>query len=247
MKTNREKLLIEIQRELVNYPFFPNKLVEYIIQAIKSNSDEELLPKILSSNRKYYIESINRMFEDACSACESTIDDLLRNLGFRPQDTVYGSLDAMFAVVRTINGLKIWGFSNIRPLPAGKIKQADIICEKGNYKCAVDVFCSLGKYFRFPDHEQKSNDLRSYYIDKVWEKKIQLETTASTRQCDKKIFSLVLNSLKSQAFLVHKDFELFLESIANDLKLGPDYHYILITGMRDEFTGEIDDVLYPFI
>jgi hypothetical protein len=242
---NKELFIFELRKEIQQFPFIPFVLLNYLENVIANGVEEELLPALLEPRRSQALIGINRMFKEACEACDMELSEFICALGIKPKDTVYGSLDAMFAIVRTINGLRIWGFHNIRPLKAGNKKRADIYCEYNNIRCVVEVFCSLERYFRYPDHEKPANNLEKYFMARAIEKKEQVDTTAIDMKCEIKIFALVLNSMAAQATLLHNDFIDSLKSISTTLSWGENYHYILITGRKDAFTNVTDDAIYP--
>lgn len=240
-----DSLLEIVRQDAADYNFLPEVLFEYLQNVIKQDVEEELLPALSGDGRKKVLYNINEMFELACKICYMNLDEFVANLAIDPNDTVYGRLDASFAIVRVVNRLKIWGFSNIRPLKPGKFKRADLYSEFSGIRCVTEVFCSLGRYFRYPDHEIKSMNLEEYYLDRARTKKAQLDKTAIELSCDKRILALVLNSLKAQATLQHNDFLDSLERITSLLSWGPNYHFIMITGMQDLMTGISDDAIFP--
>jgi len=234
-----------IKQDAAKYTYLPAVLLEYLAKVIENDINEELLPALSGPDRKDVLFRIDEMFKLACLACKMNLNEFVTNIGIEPNDTVYGRLDASFAIVRVINRLRIWGFPNIKPLKAGKSKRADLFCEYSGIRCVVEVFCSLGRYFRYPEHEIKSMNLGDYYLERAKDKRAQLDTTAVELSCEKKIFALVLNSLEAQASLIHENFLDFLKRIPGALAWGPNYHFMLMTGRQDIFTGIPDDAIYP--
>lgn len=239
------ELLESVKQYVGEYTYLPAVLFEYLENVIRHRVKEELLPALSRPDRKKVLHNIDKMFKLACITCNMTLDEFVSNISIDPNDTVYGRLDASFAVVRVINALRIWGFSNIRPLKAGKTKRADLYCEFSRIHCVAEVFCSLGRYFRYPEHEIKSMNLEEYYLERARTKRGQLDSTAAEFSCEKKIFALVLNSIRAQATLVHRDCLDSLKRISSILSWGPNYHFILITGMKDLFTDIPDDAIFP--
>ena len=237
--------LRSVKQDAAEYKYLPTALFEYLENVIKHNVKEELLPALSGPDRKGVFQRINEMFKLACLTSNMSLNEFVTNLDIDPNDTIYGRLDASFAIVRVINRLRIWGFSNIRPLKAGKTKRADLYCEFSGMRCVAEVFCSLGRYFRYPDHEIKSKNLAEYYLDRVRVKRAQLDRTVAELSCEKEFFALVFNSLEAQATLKHEDFLDILKRISSILSWGPKYHFLIMTGMQDLFTGISDDVIFP--
>jgi hypothetical protein len=242
---NKETFIRNLKNEIAEHPFFPIILIEYLENVVDRNAEETLLPALLSIKNKVYLQNINILFESACKACELDIDNFVTLLEIKPRDTKYGRIDAMFAILRVINELSNWGFSNIKPIKTSNKPRADIYCEYLGCHCIVEVFCSLGKYHRYPDQEKNALNLGKYFISRAQEKKKQIDETANDYSCEKKIIAMVLNSPKACALLVHEEFKEFLTIMSNSLNWGPEYHYILITGQKEAFTGIMDDVIYP--
>ncbi len=239
------ELLKSVKQDAGEYTYLPTVLFEYLENVIKDKVKEKLLPALSGPDRKEVLHRIDEMFKLACLTSNMSLDEFVANLDIEPNDTVYGRLDASFAIVRVINRLRIWGFSSIRPLKAGKTKRADLYCEFSGIRCVAEVFCSLGRYFRYPEHEIKSMNLEEYYLDRARVKRGQLDSTAAELSCKKEIFALVLNSTGAQATLIHKDCLDSLKRISSMLSWGPNYHFMLMTGMKDLFTGIPDDAIFP--
>jgi hypothetical protein len=245
MKPEDALILRELEKDIGKYPYVPIELVKYLTCVIEKEIKEGLQPALLGPNRKNVLEDINEMFMLACKTCNMNLAEFIHALEFKTHDVGEARLDAFFAVVRVINWLRIAGFKNIKPLKTRKTKSADVICNFNNLTCAVEVFCSPGTYFRYPGHETKSMNLAYYYISRAREKREQLDITATEFSCKKKILALVFNSFSAQATLTRDDFIEMLKETAQTLDWGDDYHYVLITGMRDTISGISDKTMFP--
>jgi len=266
--------LVKIRKELCEYQNIPKDLADYIIEVIKEDEEEHLLPAILKDKvRKIVWEGIDYRIKKAMNITKLSPVELLKALDFRSKDTKFSKFDAMFAELRTIFFLSELHLYDIIPLKAKNKKNeksADFIAKGNSHKYTIEVFCKISKelkdvieisremskeelkeLFRKAKPPIKPDtgefDLIRSYISKAGKKKQQLDETAKKYLCDKKIIIMVLNDLNLSNLLTYYDYLEILKKISTELHWGSNYHFAIVTGEPELLKDIVDDVIYPLI
>lgn len=252
-----EDFLVKIKKELRKYSNIPKDLCDYIINAAKKDTKENLLPAILKEKeRKIVLERTDNLFKKASNITKSSPVKILESLDFHSKDVSLGRIDAAFAELRTIIYLSNLNLYNILPLKSKKDeKSADFIANGNSHKYAIEVFCKISKelkeelkpikVIRKPSTDEY--DLFLYYINISKEKKTQLDNTAKKYLCDKKIMVMVLNDPNIWALLVFHEYSEILKKILTELNWGSNYHFAIVTGVTTLGIDIVEDVIYPQI
>ena len=137
-----QKEALSMFSDAERYPFIPRRLPTYAEACILNGRSNRLTGAVECKNLKVF-EAINRMFQLACEATGLKPDELLRKTDFHPRDMSSTRLDSAFAEIRAVNFLAEEGFTNLRLLPAGKKKRADILGTLNGKLFAIEVANSI--------------------------------------------------------------------------------------------------------
>jgi len=266
--------LVKIKKELYKYRNVPEDLADYIIEVIKKDEKEHLLPVILKGNkRKEVWEKIDYQIKKASNITKLSIVELLKALDFHSEDTKLSKFEGMWAELRTIFFLSDLNLYDIIPLKAKNKKNeksADFIAKGNSHKYVIEVFCKISKelediieiYRKMSKEELEKlsrkikpaikpdtgeSDLLQYYICKAGKKKQQLDETAKKYLCNKKIIIMVLNDLNFLKLLTYYDYLKILKKISTKLDWGSNYHFAIVTGSTTLGIDIVENVIYPRI
>jgi hypothetical protein len=258
--------LLKIKEELGKYSYIPGELYDDIVMVIVRGKPKNLVPLlVIERKREMFFKNTNNLLKKASKITGLSPTDIFERTDFHSNDIARGRFETAFAELRTIIFLDKMNFTDIIPLKANKNKKcSDFTAIKDCHKYAIEVSCDISKELK---KEFKTNeitikpltymdDLIQDYVSKAEKKKKQLDDTAKEKQCDKKIFVMVLNDKNILGFLTFDEYYYdenydenyeILEKISSELKWGDGYYFAILTGLFSIVGDNVHDgdIIYP--
>lgn len=218
------------------YPAIPKKLWEYYERILVDRPSHRLVEATQRQGVDKTWRAINEIFVLACQATRLSSDELFELLGFKNNDLDSANFQSMLGVLRAINQLGQFGFTDVEPLPPKKSRrEADFIAGRGGERYAIEVFRSSETAFRAVGHEVPCLDLAGYIEGRVNEKIKQVSSTIQTHNCDAGAIVVVLDSQPAKALSSAAELQQMVDEVMQRLVTLSKTYLIVFTGMADEY------------
>lgn len=200
-----ETKLLEFVNNDSDMPTTLKKSVEFCIRKEKMN---EVTAMLLLDYDKYKIR-INKMFEEASSILNQTVDEVFRCTDYYYKDQKANRLNNAFAEVRAVMALDQSGFTNIRLISSRtNEKCVDLIAWKDSRKYVIDVAHFTDSFDI--DYEKRFTDKTrfKYYIEnKYRSKKEQIFISREREKADEQALFIMIDEING-LYALHSEDEI---------------------------------------